>query len=70
MKLNSNGTCIIVKKSPYRKTGLSFAIVHSDNPFTVEPYQDPQLSDESNRDEFEKAYGAAQFQLAKTNVEQ
>ena len=70
MKLNSNGSVIIVKRSPYRNHGYNFAIVHSDNPLVMADFDNPGLSTESNRDEFEQAYGQAQFQLAKTNCEQ
>jgi hypothetical protein len=70
MKLNSNGACIIIKLSPFRANGQSFAIVHSDNPRMIKDFDEPENSTESNRDEFEKVYGNAQFHLCKTNCEQ
>ena len=70
MKLNSNGNLIIVKQSPFRNTDLSFAIVHSDNPLITRDFFQIGVSVESNRDEFEKAYGRAQYLLTKANIEQ
>lgn len=66
MKLNSNG--ILLKVNMAR--GNNFTITHTENQFMIEDFHNPELSMESTRDEFEKAYGHAQFLLSKANCEQ
>jgi hypothetical protein len=67
MKLNSDGK--MIKVLFVREN--SFNIMHSDsNRFMKEDFNNPELSVESNRNEFEKAYGQAQYQLCKSNCEQ
>jgi hypothetical protein len=66
MKLNSTG--ILIKVNMIR--GNNFTIGHTDNQFMLQDFHDPELSMESNRDEFEKAYGQAQYLLTKANIEQ
>jgi hypothetical protein len=49
----------------------SFNIMHSDsNKLMIDDFNNPELSVESNRDEFEQAFGHAQYLLTKANCEQ
>lgn len=66
MKLNSDGFMIKV----YFLKDNRFTIVHTDNKITVSEMHDLDLTDESTRDEWEKAYGQAQYLLCKSNCEQ
>jgi hypothetical protein len=67
MKLNSNGVLVTV----YMIRGNSFSISHADNnQWLNQDFHNPELSMDSSRDEFEKAYGEAQFLLTKANNEQ
>lgn len=66
MKLSSGG--ILIKVNLIRKE--DFTLTHTKNQFMIQDFHNPELSMESNRDEFEKAYGQAWFQLSKTNCEQ
>lgn len=66
MKLNSNG--ILIKVNMVREN--NFSIIHTSNSFMVGDFNNPHVSTESSRDEFEMAYGRAQFLLSKTNCEQ
>lgn len=66
MKLNSSG--ILLKVNMVRDN--NFLITHTVNQFMVNDFNNPEISMESNRDEFEKAYGHAQYLLTKANQEQ
>lgn len=66
MKLNSSG--VLIKVNLIRIE--DFIVTHTRNIYMIQDFHNPELSMESNRDEFEKAYGKAQYQLCKTNCEQ
>lgn len=66
-KLNSDGSSIIVGIALMNQN--NFSIKHSIEPTVFNEFYDDGFID-CTRDEFEKAYGRAQFQLSKTNVEQ
>ncbi len=66
MKLSSNGMLIKV----YLLRENDFTLTHTKNQFMIQDFHNTEISMESNRDEFEKAYGQAWFQLSKTNCEQ
>lgn len=64
--MNSNGMLVTV----YQCRENHFSIICTDNKDIVEDFRNPLNSDESNRDEFEKVYGYAQYLLTKANIEQ
>jgi len=66
MKLNSDGKLIKVKLI----RDNSWAIALTENSLMVADFHNTELSTESSRDEFEKAYGQAQYLLTKANCEQ
>lgn len=66
MKLNSTGILLSV----YCCRENHFTIIHTDSQDMIENFHNPANSDVITRDEFEKAYGRAQFILSKANCEQ
>lgn len=66
MKLNSNGVLIKVLLI----NGSDFSIIHTKSDLIVNVFQNIDFTIDITRDDFEKVYGHAQFQLAKTNCEQ
>lgn len=66
MKLNRDGMLIKVNLVRVK----TYSIILTDNSLFVHDFYNSEISTESNRHEFEKAYGQAQFQLCKTNCEQ
>lgn len=67
MKLNSTGT--LIKVFMVRENTFSITHLHN-NLWAIQDFNNLELSMESTRDEFEKAYGQAQFLLTKANNEQ
>ena len=67
MKLNSNG--ILIKVYLVRENTFSITHLHN-NVWAIQDFNNTDLSVDSTRDEFEKAYGQAQFLLTKANNEQ
>jgi hypothetical protein len=66
MKLNSDE--VLLKVNMVREN--TFTITHTDSEWSKTDFYNPDISLESNRDEFEKAYGKAQYLLTKANQEQ
>jgi hypothetical protein len=66
MKLNSNG--ILIKVNIVREN--TFTITHTDGEWSKTDFYNPDISAESNRNEFEIHYCRAQYLMAKANCEQ
>ncbi|MBU7576479.1 MAG: hypothetical protein KAF40_00310 [Flavihumibacter sp.] len=70
LKINPDGTWILIKDNPARDGFLDFSITRSDDFDRLVILKSSGHWIQTTREEFEKVYGIAQWQLSKTNIHQ
>lgn len=68
LKINPDGTWILIKDNPARDGFLDFSISRSDDLDRLLILKSKGTWITCSREEFEKVYGIAQWQLSKTQV--